>query len=40
MMQAVVHQATLDAGDMTSGLYFMKMEGTMQQVTQKIMLAK
>jgi hypothetical protein len=39
-MQAGVHRTMLDAGDMASGLYFVKLEGVGQSVTQKIMLIK
>jgi len=39
-MEAGVHRVMLDAGDMASGLYFVKMEGVGRSVTQKIMLVK
>jgi hypothetical protein len=39
-MQAGVHRTMLDAGDMASGLYFVKLEGVEQSFTQKIMLVK
>jgi len=39
-MQAGVHRVKLDAGDMASGLYFLKLEGVGQSFTQKIMLVK
>jgi len=39
-MQAGVHQVMLDAGDLASGLYFLKLEGVGQSVAQKIMLIK
>jgi hypothetical protein len=39
-MQAGVHRTMLDAGDMASGLYFLKLEGVGQSFTQKIMLVK
>ena len=39
-MQAGAHRATLDAGDLASGLYFVKLEGSGQLVTRKLMLVK
>jgi hypothetical protein len=39
-MQAGVHRTMLDAGEMASGLYFLKLEGDGKSVTQKIMLVK
>ncbi len=39
-MHAGVHRVMLDAGDMASGLYFVKLEGVGQAFTQKIMLVK
>jgi hypothetical protein len=39
-LQAGVHRVMLDAGDMASGLYFLKLEGLGQSVAQKIMLVK
>ena len=39
-MQAGAHRAILHAGDMASGLYFVKLEGVGKSLTQKIMLVK
>ena len=39
-LQAGVHQATLNAGELTSGLYFVKLEGSGHSFTKKIMLVK
>ncbi len=39
-LQAGVHTATLNAGDMASGLYFVKLEGSRQSFTRKLMLVK
>jgi len=39
-LEAGVHQVMLDAGDLASGLYFVKLEGVGRSVTQKIMLVK
>jgi hypothetical protein len=39
-MQAGVHRTMLDAGGMASGLYFLRLEGVGQSITQKIMLVK
>jgi len=39
-VKAGVHRVILDAGDLASGLYFVKLEKTKQSVTQKIMLVK
>jgi len=39
-LQAGVHCANLTAGDLTSGLYFVKLEGLGQKLTGKIMLIK
>ncbi|MBT3233265.1 MAG: T9SS type A sorting domain-containing protein [Calditrichaeota bacterium] len=39
-LQAGVHRTMLDAGDLASGLYFIKLDGVRQSVTQKIMLVK
>ncbi len=39
-IQAGVHRVMLDAGDMASGLYFVRLEGLEESFTQKIMLVK
>ena len=39
-LQAGVHRTMLDAGGLASGLYFVKLEGSGQSITQKIMLLK
>ncbi len=39
-LQAGVHRTILNAGDMASGLYFVKLEGVGKAFTQKIMLVK
>jgi len=39
-VQAGVHRVKLDAGDIASGLYFVKLEGVEQSFTQKLMLVK
>ncbi len=39
-LEAGVHRVMLDAGDMASGLYFLKLEGVGQSFIQKIMLVK
>ncbi len=39
-MQAGIHLTMLDAGYMASGLYFLKLEGSGQSFTQKVMLVK
>jgi len=39
-LQAGVHRAMLDAVNMASGLYFVKLDGSEQSYTQKIMLVK
>ncbi len=39
-LQAGVHHVTLNAGDLPSGLYFVKLEGSGQSFTRKIMLLK
>ena len=39
-LQAGVYRATLNAGDLASGLYFVKLEGSGQSFTRKLMLVK
>jgi hypothetical protein len=39
-LQAGIHRTMLDAGGLASGLYFVKLEGSGQSITQKIMLLK
>ncbi len=39
-LQVGVHRVMLDAGDMASGLYFVKLEGAGQSFTRKLMLVK
>jgi len=39
-LHAGVYRATLDAGDMASGLYFVKLEGSKQVLSRKILLVK
>jgi len=39
-LQAGFHRSTLNAGDLPSGLYFVKLEGSVQSFTRKLMLLK
>ena len=39
-LQAGTHRTTLNAGDLASGLYFVKLEGSEHTFTRKIMLVK
>jgi len=40
MRPAGVWSATLDGSELASGLYFIKLNSTEQQISQKVMLAK